>query len=79
MVDGPIEGACAVYRADKAAILAAAIAHELGHLLLPPHAHAPAGIMRADWNASDFARASTGNLFFMDSQAKELRKSLSLR
>jgi hypothetical protein len=26
------------------------LAHEIGHLLLPGHAHSPSGIMRAEWN-----------------------------
>jgi hypothetical protein len=77
VVEGRIEAACISYRANRSGILAAAIAHELGHLLLPPHAHAPTGIMRADWNESDFARASAGHFFFMPSQSKELRRSLT--
>jgi hypothetical protein len=74
VVETRIEWAAVTYRSDKAAVMAAAIAHELGHLLLSPHAHGPVGIMRADWNATDFSRASAGQLFFMPDQAKEIRQ-----
>jgi hypothetical protein len=79
VVDTRIGSAVVTYKVDKAQVMAAVIAHELGHLLLPTHAHAPAGIMRADWNATDFGRATLGSLFFMPQQAEDLRKSLILR
>jgi hypothetical protein len=79
VIETRIKWAAVTYRADKTAVMAAAIAHELGHLLLPPHAHGPVGIMRADWNATDFSRASAGQLLFRPDEAKEMRQSLVLR
>src|SRR5262249_5652007 len=35
-------------------ILASAIAHEVGHLLLPDGRHSPEGLMRACWTRDDF-------------------------
>ena len=32
------------------------MAHEIGHLLLPPKAHSQAGLMRADWTKADLQR-----------------------
>src|SRR5262249_10769 len=43
-------------------ILGYAIAHEIGHLLLPPGSHSPAGIMRARWRGGDFELIATGTL-----------------
>lgn len=37
-------------------VLGYAMAHELGHLLLPSAAHGPAGVMRAEWDGADFNR-----------------------
>jgi hypothetical protein len=36
-------------------VLAHAMAHEMGHLLLP-YGHSPTGLMRAEWDAKDLAR-----------------------
>src|SRR4051812_11512682 len=41
---------------DVARLLAYAMAHELGHLLVPPPAHARTGIMRPQWNGDDLRR-----------------------
>jgi hypothetical protein len=40
-----VDSVASAFRTDKAVILGTAIAHELGHLLLPANAHSPAGIM----------------------------------
>ena len=45
-------------------ILASAIAHEVGHLLLPDGRHSPEGLMRACWTRDDFHRANQGQLRF---------------
>jgi hypothetical protein len=77
ILDGRIDEVVAAYRAEKTGIMAAAIVHELGHLMLRAHAHAPGGIMRAFWNEADFLRATKGTLVFPPYQAKDLRKSLT--
>jgi hypothetical protein len=53
-------------------VLGMVIAHELGHLLLPPNSHASAGIMRADL---DFASRLPDE--FMKSQGAAIRTALS--
>ena len=53
-------------------VLGMVIAHELGHLLLPPNSHAFAGIMRADL---DLTSRKPGQ--FIQSQAAAIRTSLS--
>lgn len=76
VLGGRVAAAASEHRADESAVLAVVIAHELGHLVLPPHAHAPAGVMRASWNGDDLRRATGSNVCFMTSQTKQLRKAL---
>jgi hypothetical protein len=64
------------YRASRAIVLAVAIAHELGHLLMFD-AHSSSGIMRPDWNQADFRKAVHGKLLFTDAQAAEMRARLT--
>jgi len=49
-------------------VLACAIAHEIGHLLMPEAGHSPAGLMRARWQRDDFARANQGQMRFSADQ-----------
>jgi hypothetical protein len=72
-----VELVAAEYHMDKTALLAAVIAHEVGHVLLPHHAHSPSGLMRANWEALEFVLAANGNLQFAPYQAAELRKLLT--
>jgi hypothetical protein len=54
-------------------VLACAVAHELGHLLLPPNAHDGGGIMRGSWNPRLFPPKSPGIDGFTPAQARLLR------
>jgi len=63
----------------KARILGLAMAHELGHLLLPFHSHSRTGIMRAKWNRQDFQLAALGNLDFTPKQAELIRSEVLRR
>ena len=54
-------------------VLGYAVAHELGHLLLPEYSHAPTGIMRAGFDPD----TSLG-LRFTELQGAQLRKRLKL-
>ena len=56
-------------------VLAHAMAHEIGHLLLP-YGHSPTGLMRADWNAKDLDLALDGRLNFTSAQAELIRGQL---
>ena len=57
---------------DVAAVLAYAVAHELGHLLLPAPAHADAGVMRPHWDGDDFRHIGNGSLKFAPHQAQAI-------
>jgi hypothetical protein len=61
---------------DTVIVLAHAMAHEIGHLLLP-HGHSETGLMRADWNADDLRDASDGHLNFTPDQAVTIRERLA--
>jgi len=61
------------HRVPLAQVLGGAIAHELGHLLLPPNAHRLDGIMRGSWRPSDFPPFSPGVPGFPADQAQLLR------
>jgi hypothetical protein len=61
-----------------ATVLGYAIAHEIGHLMLPYPAHSERGIMRAEWGGDDLRHAANGLLGFTPSQAALMRlKALS--
>jgi len=57
-------------------VLACAIAHELGHLLMPDNAHAASGLMRAGWRRDDFNRADQGQLRFLPGDVARIRAGL---
>lgn len=59
---------------DLAVVLGRVIAHEVGHVLLPPNSHAPHGIMRADL---DLGLANPNR--FTNGQARVLRAELASR
>ena len=63
---------------DAWIVLGCAIAHELGHLLLPVNSHAPDGIMRANWDPKLISRAG-GFLSFSPDQARLLRLRVANR
>lgn len=64
------------YDVSTALLLACAIAHEVGHLLLPGRPHSPEGLMRAFWDRDDFCRANQGQLRFSAQQAMRIRIGL---
>jgi hypothetical protein len=57
---------------DNVMVLAHAMAHEIGHLLLP-YGHSATGLMRADWDAQDMRLAVHGRLNFTSEQAELIR------
>jgi hypothetical protein len=62
---------------DVARVLAYAMAHEMGHLLLPPPAHSPVGIMRSEWDSDDLRHIASGSLQFTALQANAIRAKAS--
>ena len=67
---------------SRVQILAHAIAHEIGHLLLPFDAdslHSPTGIMRAGWDQKDLHSLSRGQLTFTPQQGELIRTEVVRR
>jgi hypothetical protein len=73
-----VEFEAAQHDVSRAAVLACAIAHELGHLLLRDglrNGHSSVGLMRPCWDRDDFLRADRGQLRFAENQAVLIRTS----
>jgi hypothetical protein len=66
------------YSTPRPVVLALAIAHELGHLLLSRE-HSATGIMKAVLNQADFRNARNGDLTFTEEQAQRLRAGIEKR
>jgi hypothetical protein len=67
---------------NRAQILAHAIAHEIGHLMLPfdpDSLHSPTGIMRAGWDKKDLQSLSRGHLKFTPKQGELIRTEVVRR
>jgi hypothetical protein len=62
---------------DVAQVLAYAIAHEMGHVLLPRPAHTDTGIMRAEWNGDDLRYIASDALRFTPAQATQMKSTLA--
>src|SRR5262245_54922394 len=63
------------YDFDDVVVLAHAMAHEIGHLLLP-YGHSATGLMRANWDEADLLRAVHRKLNFTVEQAESIRARL---
>jgi hypothetical protein len=61
------------YHIKREVLLGYGIAHELGHLLLPPNSHSPAGVMRSNL---DLQLASAKRLRFTSEQAASILERL---
>jgi hypothetical protein len=64
------------WRSGVGEILGAAIAHEVGHLLLGVDAHSAYGVMKATWSRTQFELIGLGELNFSADQAKMLRERI---
>jgi hypothetical protein len=64
-----VEGTALSSGVSIARLLGHAIAHEMGHMLLPS-GHSVNGLMRAAWDAVDFRLASQGCLHFTNQQGE---------
>jgi hypothetical protein len=62
---------------DIALMLGHAMAHELGHLLLPYDAHAVSGVMRGAWDRTQARAATAGTVTFNPDQARLIRERLA--
>jgi hypothetical protein len=63
------------YSVSPAAVLGAAMAHEIGHMLLKS-GHTESGLMRAEFNQADFRRLARGELLLTADVSRELRARL---
>jgi len=58
------------------AMLAVAIAHEIGHILLSHNAHTKNGLMRESWDANDLRSAAAGLLGFSRESAVRIARAM---
>jgi hypothetical protein len=70
-----VEQVAADFKTDIAVVLGHAMAHEIGHMLLPA-GHSPTGLMRADWTKDDLQQATRGGLLFTEDQGETIRSRL---
>jgi hypothetical protein len=66
-------------RSPVSPLLGAAIAHEVGHLLLAGNAHTVTGIMSAQWGPKEKKDALMGVLTFSRRQSEQIRANVSQR
>ena len=64
---------------DAGTLLARAIAHEIGHLLLGTTAHSRRGLMRAVWSREELIRGRTADWLFLAEDATRLQQALARR
>ena len=73
-----VDEVSAGYRSARTIVLGVALAHEIGHLLLPSKPHSSTGLMRKNWGQPDFRVASRGELLFTPEQARAMREGLEI-
>lgn len=71
-----LAGRCGV---DVQTLLARAVAHEIGHLLLGTSAHASSGLMRAAWSQAALRRAAAEHWRFTVTDARAIREAVRAR
>ena len=71
-----VERAACEFGAVVDKVLAIAIAHELGHMLLPDGSHAKSGLMAGPWNSSHFRSAAARRLVFSGDSAEQIRREV---
>ena len=71
-----VERCSQMFRASLYNLLAAAMAHELGHTLIAEGPHTKGGLMEVDWNNVNIRLASAGLLHFSPESAAVIRRGL---
>jgi hypothetical protein len=72
-----IQAFAEVLRKSAWSVLAATIAHEVGHVLLPSPAHTSTGIMRPSWHEGASGRLEQHELFFSAQQGTLIRQRVT--
>ena len=67
------------YGWPRGEVLGLALAHEMGHVLLPPPSHSSTGIMQASWEGDDLRHVLSGDATFTEEQVRAMRSRLALR
>ena len=67
-----IQDAAAEANVPRDTVLAYAIAHEVGHLLLGSDAHTPRGVMKGNWDRKDYEAMNQNQFHFIEGQAHQL-------
>jgi hypothetical protein len=67
------------YGMPRGEVLGLALAHEMGHVLLPPPSHAATGIMQPSWEGDDIRHVLAGDAVFTTAQALAIRARLASR
>ena len=69
-----VQALAELQQCDTAAILGAAISHEIGHLLLRTSGHTSEGIMQKNWLPADLHAAAQSRLLFTKDQSKRMNE-----
>ena len=64
------------YAWPRGEVLGLALAHEMGHVLLPPPSHSTTGIMQSSWEGDDLRHVLSGDATFTDAQMVAMRSRL---
>jgi len=67
------------YGSPRGELLGLALAHEMGHVLLPPPSHSATGIMQASWEGDDIRHVLAGDAAFTDAQVLAMQARLASR
>jgi len=73
---GRVDRAARAHRMETATVLTCALAHEIGHALLPQGSHTASGIMRGAWDDQQFRVIATGELGFSTEEGSAIRSAL---
>jgi len=76
MFNDHIREAALRYNLPHAAVLAYAMAHEIGHVLLRSGSHGSGGIMSGVWTAREYQQIAQGALVFSDGEAMRMWTNL---
>ena len=65
-------------RVDETELLARAVAHEVGHLLIQSNRHASGGLMRATWTVEELQLNRPRDWSFSDAERQVMRKAVAV-